>query len=91
MRPAIWSPPVEPTPEERAVMRLIKRAKLFVFLRDHHRHEIFDDEFQRELSQIYRQSALGRPPVPPARLAVATILQAYYTGVSDETKRWRRW
>ncbi len=63
-------------------MRLIKRAKLFVFLRDH-RHEIFDDEFRRELSEIYRESALGRPPVPPARLAVATILQAY-TGVSDD-------
>ncbi len=32
-------------------MRLVKRAKLFVFLREH-RHEIFDDPFQRELSEI---------------------------------------
>jgi hypothetical protein len=82
MRPQIWRPPIEPAPEERTVMRLIKRAKLFVFLREH-RHEIFDEEFQKELSEIYRESKLGRPPVPPARLALATILQAY-TGVSDD-------
>jgi AcrR family transcriptional regulator len=63
-------------------MRLIKRAKLFLFLREH-RHEIFDEAFQEELSEIYRESKLGRPPVPPARLALATILQAY-SGVSDD-------
>ncbi|CAN5178447.1 IS1182-like element ISGvi6 family transposase [soil metagenome] len=63
-------------------MRLIKRAKLFVFLREH-RHEIFDEPFQKELSAIYRESGFGRPPVPPARLALATVLQAY-TGVSDD-------
>ncbi len=94
MRPPIWHPPIEPTPEEWIVMRLVKRAKLFVFLREH-RHEIFDDEFQQELGEIYRDSELGRPPVPPARLALATILQAY-TGVSDEevveaTVMDRRW
>lgn len=83
MRPQLWRPPIEPSPEERTVMRLVKRAKLFVFLREH-RHEIFDEEFQKkELSEIYRESKLGRPPVPPARLALATILQAY-TGVSDD-------
>jgi transposase len=63
-------------------MRLVKRAKLFVFLREH-RHEIFDDPFQRELSEIYGDTNLGQPPIPPARLALATILQAY-TGVSDD-------
>jgi hypothetical protein len=82
MRPPIWRPPIEPAPEERTVMRLVKRAKLFVFLRNQ-RHEIFDEAFQRELPEIYRDSSLGRPPVPPARLALATILQAY-TGVSDD-------
>ena len=63
-------------------MRLVKRAKLFVFLR-RHRHELFDDAFQAELATIYRDSPLGHPPVPPARLALATILQAY-TGVGDD-------
>lgn len=82
MRPSVWRPPIEPTPEERAVIERIRRAKLFVFLRDH-RHEIFNDEFQEELGALYRESAFGRPPVPPARLALATICQAY-TGVSDD-------
>src|SRR5829696_8532433 len=82
MRPSGWHPPIEPTPEEQPVLERIKRAKLFVFLRNH-RHEIFTEEFQEELGTIYRESALGRPPVPPAQLALATILQAY-TGVSDD-------
>lgn len=94
MRPPIWSPPIEPTPQERALMKLIKRAKLFVFLR-HRRHEIFDEEFQEELGAIYEDSVLGRPAIPPARLALATVLQAY-TGVSDDeaveaTVMDRRW
>jgi transposase len=76
------------------MMRRIKRAKLFVFLRER-RHELFDEGFQEELSEIYRDSRLGQPPVPPARLAMATILQAY-TGVSDDeaieaTLMDRRW
>jgi len=63
-------------------MRRVKRAKLFVFLRER-RHEIFDERFQEELGEIYQDSRLGQPPVPPAKLALATILQAY-TGVSDD-------
>ena len=70
------------------------RAKLFVFLREH-RHELFNEEFQAELAETYVDSAKGQPPVPPARLALATILQAY-TGVSDDevieaTVMDRRW
>jgi Transposase DDE domain/Transposase domain (DUF772) len=82
MRPRLWQPPVEPSPAESAVMRRIKRAKLFVFLRER-RHEIFDERFQEELGALYRDSRLGQPPVPPAKLALATILQAY-VGVSDD-------
>jgi hypothetical protein len=82
MRPQLWRPPVVPTPAESAVIQRIKRAKLFVFLREH-RHEIFDELFQEELGAVYRDSRLGYPPVPPAKLALATILQAY-TGASDD-------
>ena len=51
--------------------------------------------FQRELAAMYRASRRGQPPVPPAQLALATILQAY-TGVSDDevleaTVMDRRW
>jgi transposase len=94
MRPPPWHPPIEPSPAEQTVLRLIKRAKLFVFLRQH-RHALFDDAFQQELATIYKDSPFGQEPVPPAQLALATILQAY-TGVSDDevieaTVMDRRW
>jgi len=94
MRPPPWQPPVDPSAAEQTILRLIKRAKLFVFLREH-RHELFDEAFQTELGTLYKDSARGHPPVPPAQLALATILQAY-TGVSDDevieaTVMDRRW
>src|SRR5579875_1965942 len=94
MRPGVWNPPVEPSPAEQAVIRAVRRAKLFVFLRGH-RHELFDEEFQAELAQAYADSPKGQPPVPPARLALAVILQAY-TGAGDDevieaTVMDRRW
>jgi hypothetical protein len=94
MRPTWWSPPVEPSPAEAVVIKAVRRAKLFVFLRLH-RHELFDEQFHTELAQIYRDSPKGHPPVPPAQLALAVILQAY-TGVSDDevieaTVMDRRW
>ena len=94
MRPDVWRPPVEPSPAELAVIKAVRRAKLFVFLRQH-RHELFDEEFQAELAQAYADSPKGQPPVPPARLALATVLQAY-AGVSDDevieaTVMDRRW
>ncbi len=94
MRPAEWRPPVEPSPAEQAVIKAVRRAKLFVFLREH-RHELLDEQFQAELAEAYVDSPKGQPPVPPARLALAVILQAY-TGVSDDevieaTVMDRRW
>ncbi len=58
------------------MIKRVRRAKLFVFLRQH-RHELFDEEFQAELARLYADRPKGRPPVPPAQLALATILQAY--------------
>ena len=94
MRPGVWRPPVEPSAAEQAVIKAVRRAKLFVFLRQH-RHELFDEEFQAELAVSYVDSPKGQPPVPPAQLALATILQAY-TGASDDevieaTVMDRRW
>lgn len=82
MRPAPWHPPTALSPAEQRVVGRIRRAKLFTFLR-RIRHDLFDDAFQTELTQLYRPSPQGQPPVPPAQLALATILQAY-TGVSDD-------
>src|SRR5256714_7720949 len=82
MRPDYWRPPIELSATEQTIIKRIRRAKLFVFLRQH-RHEVFDEAFQQELAILYRESQRGQPPVPPALLALATILQAY-TGVSDD-------
>jgi transposase len=90
----MWRPPVEPSPAEQAVIKAVRRARLFVFLRQH-RHELFDEEFQSELAEAYVDSPKGQPPVPPARLALATILQAYAKVSDDEvieaTVMDRRW
>jgi hypothetical protein len=77
-----WSPPVEKTPAEEWILKRCKKAKLFVFLREH-RHELFDDAFQAELAGVYRARESGKDPVPPALLAMVTLLQAAM-GVSDE-------
>jgi IS5 family transposase len=94
MRPALWHPPVALSPAEQGIVKRIRRAKLFVFLR-RQRQAIFTDAFQAELARVYKDSPLGQPPIPPAQLALATILQAY-TGVSDDeaveaTTMDRRW
>lgn len=95
MQPPLWQPPIELAPAEQRIVQRIKRAKLFVFLRSV-RHELFDAGMQQELNQMYRDSAVGQPPVPPAQVALAMIVQAY-TGASDDEaieamemdKRWQ--
>jgi DDE family transposase/transposase-like protein DUF772 len=78
----VWSPPIVKSPREERILARCKKAKLFVFLREH-RHELFNDEFQAELAGMYRAREAGRDPVPPALLALVTLLQAAM-GLSDE-------
>lgn len=66
VRPLIWSLPVEPSPEERVVMRLVKRAKLLVFLRER-RHEIFEEAFQEESGAIYHDGGATASAGPRSR------------------------
>jgi Transposase domain (DUF772) len=82
MRPIYWHPPIGLSATEEKIIQHIRRVSLFVFLRQH-RHEVFDEAFQQELACLYQDSQRGHPPVPPALLALAMILQAY-TGVSDD-------
>ncbi len=94
MQPRLWQPPVACSEQEKQIVERIRRAKLFVFLR-HHRHDLFDEPFQQELATLYRPNKRGHPPIAPAQLALAVILQAY-TGVSDDevieaTLMDRRW
>jgi hypothetical protein len=55
VRPVVWRPPAEPSPAEQAVIKAVRRAKLFVFLRLH-RHELFDEGFQAELARVCGQA-----------------------------------
>jgi hypothetical protein len=94
MQPLPWQPPVAFSIQEEQIVKRIRKAKLFVFLRQH-RHILFDEAFQEELANLYRKEERGRPPVAPAMLALALILEAY-TGVSDDevieaTVMDRRW
>ena len=67
--------------EQFLTTRLVRTRKLFGFLHAH-RHELFDDAFEAELESMYRKTGAGRAPVPPAMLAVATLLQACH-GMPD--------
>src|SRR5436309_4109249 len=94
MQPSPWQPPVELSKQEEQIVKKIRKAKLFVFLRQH-RHELLDEGFQQELASLYRKAERGQPPVSPAMLALALILEAYM-GVSDDevieaTLMDRRW
>ncbi len=82
MQPRLWQPSVELSSKEEQVMKRIRKAKLFVFLRSY-RHKIFDEAFQQELATLYQDSQQGQPPIAPAQLALAILLQAYM-GVSDD-------
>jgi hypothetical protein len=77
-----WHPSTALSEREEGLMkRLTRTRKLFGFLRAH-RHELFDNGFQTELESMYRDSGAGKPPVAPALLAMALLLQAY-ARVSD--------
>jgi transposase len=81
MQPQFRQPPVEFSAKEEDVIKCIRNAKLFVFLRKY-RHQIFNEAFQQELATLYQDSKRGQPPIAPAQIALAIILQAYM-GVSD--------
>ena len=68
MQPLRWQPPVEFSIQEEQIVRWIRKAKLFVFLRQY-RHILFDEPFQEELANLYRKEERGRPPMAPAMLA----------------------
>jgi IS5 family transposase len=92
----LWNPAEELNPtEQRIANRAAKKRKLFVFLRER-RHELFDEPFQRELIEMYRQTGAGKIPLAPARLAMLTLLQVY-SGEADheaveltvDSRRWQ--
>jgi hypothetical protein len=77
-----WRPSKTITRQEKALLkRCVRVKKLFRFLREC-RDALFDDAFQQQLEEMYRRSGAGKPPVPPALMAMASLLQGY-VGASD--------
>jgi hypothetical protein len=71
-----WTPAAAVTPLEAKILKRCERhGRMFSFLR-RHRLDLFDDAFQAELTSMYSDSPLGKPPLPPALLATVTLLQA---------------
>ncbi|WDE04471.1 IS1182 family transposase [Thalassomonas viridans] len=72
-----WECPVSLSKKEKLICSKLKNhGKLFVFLRNH-RHAIFNDEINQQLIAMYADHPKGKPPVPAAQLAMATLLQSY--------------
>jgi hypothetical protein len=79
---AHWNPRIELTKREQLIAGELERVrKLLPFLR-RHRHEILDQAFQDDLAKMYRATGAGVAPVPPALMALATLVQGYL-GASD--------
>ena len=77
-----WEPRIELTAQEEGLLSTVKRTRrLFGFLRCY-RDQLFDDAFQKELAEVYRDTGAGRAPHPPAFMAMIVLLQMY-TQTSD--------
>ncbi len=76
-----WNPPVELSQKEKFVAKRCEKRRVFVFLREL-RHRLFDEEMQAKLAAMYSPVERGKDRVPPAQLALASLLQAAL-GVPD--------
>jgi hypothetical protein len=82
-----WKPPVAPTRQEQFLLKRLERVrKLLGFLRLH-RHELFDEPFQEELASMYRTTGAGKDALPPAMLAMATLVQCYLGMQTEEREQ----
>lgn len=89
-----WTPPIGTTAFEERILARCEKRKLFVFLR-RHRHEIFDEALQAKLAAAYGKRRGGEDRVPPAQLAMASLLQAAFNVPDHEVPELavmdRRW
>jgi len=79
-------PPIELSPTEQSIVKRIKRAKLFTFLREC-RHELFHQSFQQELSKLYADSIMDILRFT-AQLALV-IIRSLHWGIG--CRNWKRW
>jgi hypothetical protein len=73
-----WNPKVECSVLEEQTLKLCKKQKLWVFLRNY-RHVLFDDEVRADLRSMYASgSKRAGKPIAPERLALAMLLQVAF-------------
>jgi hypothetical protein len=84
MQPSLWQPPVELSEQEEQIMKRIRKAKLFLFLRQH-RYELLDEACQEELASLYRKTERGQPPVAPCTWRRCSLSQRYLCPVPFES------
>src|SRR5262249_55170431 len=80
MRPPLWHPPIALSTAEQAIIKRIRRAKLFVFLRQH-RHTLFAAAFQQELMTFSNDQPQGYPPVPPRPTGLGDSAASLHAGL----------
>lgn len=68
MQPTMWKPCVAPNSQEEQIVNKIRKAKLFVFLRQH-RHEVFDKALTCREASLSAQSEKQFLPVQGADIA----------------------
>ncbi len=68
MRPPTWNPPLELSEVEEKILRKIRKAKLFIWLRKN-RHLLFDEKFPQELAKIYQDSTVGLSKLAPCPIS----------------------
>jgi hypothetical protein len=73
----IWNAPIELSLDEKRILELSKKRKLWLFFRNY-RHLILDEEFCSLLMGMYSDSPSGRPPEAPEQLILAMLLQAAF-------------
>lgn len=74
---AYWKTNAPLSRSEKLICKRLKHTgKLFVFLREQ-RHRIINETLEQELAGMYHDHPRGKAAVPPALLAMATLLQSY--------------
>src|ERR1700753_4444519 len=70
-----WNPPIELSQKETFIAKRCEKRRVFVFLREL-RHRFFDEAMQTKFMALYSPVERGKDRVPPAQLALASLLQA---------------
>jgi len=89
-----WNPRVETSPVEDKILKLCKKQKLWIFMRQY-RHRILNEEVRQALRRMYAPGGRGEPS-NAERMALALVLQVAFHVADHEVptltavdRRWR--